>query len=167
MLHHLPQPTAPPSKREQMVQDLTRAPSGDEEMGPFHIAPEVEQQKSQGDKEEAQFSRPGSGPGAHSVHQAIAGLNTEAATILVSYLTRSQVDLDDDNVSKAIQPPAAKTAFTVDADDMNGKGFLIISGTLAGIGSVEALAPTNKARVPPVLPRMTKGIMVGKGCCFR
>ncbi len=122
------------------MQDLTWAAFGYEEMRPFDIAPKVEQQKSQGNKEQAQFSRPGSSTGPHGVHQAIAGLNAEAATILVSYLAWSHAHLANDDVSKAVQSPASVTTLAVDANDMNGESLRVIRDALAGVGRVVAFA---------------------------
>ena len=51
-------------------------------MTPFDVAPQVQQQERQRDKEQAQGDRARGGAGAHGVHQAVAGFDTEAASIL-------------------------------------------------------------------------------------
>lgn len=128
------------------MQDLTRAAFGYEEMRPFDVAPKIEQQKSQGDKEQAQCSRPGSSPCPHGVHKAIAGFNAEATTILVSYLAGLHLHLAYNHISKAVQSPASVTTLAVEANDMNGESFLVIDDALAGIGRVVAFAPYQQCQ---------------------
>ena len=60
-----------------MVQNLTRASLGHEQMTPFDVAPQIQQQERQRHKEQAQRDRARGGAGAHDVHQAVAGFDTE------------------------------------------------------------------------------------------
>ena len=86
-----------------MVQNLARALLGHEQMTPFDVAPQVQQQERQRDKEQAQGDRARGGAGAHGVHQAVAGFDAEAASILLEDLVGEHLQRTNDNIGEVAQ----------------------------------------------------------------
>ena len=83
-----------------MVRNLARALLGHKQMTPFDVARQVQQQERQRDREQAQRDQAKSGTGAHSVHQAVAGFNTESASILLEDLVGEHLQRANNYIGK-------------------------------------------------------------------
>ena len=123
-----------------MVEDLTGTRIRNKQMRPLDVAPKVQQQQSQSDKEQAQRDGGRGGAGAHGVHQAIAGLNPEARAKLFKDLLRRELQVTDDEIGKMVDAVPPIAALTILAHDPHTQHLLAIQTAQAGVGRAIALA---------------------------
>ena len=116
------------------MKQLMRTPVGNKEKMPFDIAPQVQQQQSQGDIEQALGDGGGGGASPHSVHQSVTGFDAEATTIKLKDLVRVYVQLTDDDVGELIGALASIAALAVLANhhDRESLGDVLNAGSGAG-----------------------------------
>ena len=111
---------------------------------PFNVAPQIEQQQSQGDKERPQSYTGRRSSGTHGVHQSIAGLDTEARAVLFKDLLGSELDLTYDDVGEMLDTVSAVSPLVVPADYLYGEGLLAVFEAGTGIGRHIALASNEQ-----------------------
>ena len=85
-----------------MMKDLTRPSPGNEEMYPFDVTPQVQEQEGQGYQKQAQCHRCGCGASSHGVHESVTCLNCEASAIFLEYLMGRKVKFADDGVRLSV-----------------------------------------------------------------
>ena len=73
-------------------------------MAPFGITPQIDEQQRQSDKKQPQSHRVGSGTCSHGVHQAVARLNAESASVFFKDLVRVHVQAANDHLRILVQP---------------------------------------------------------------
>ena len=101
------------------MQDLTRTRFGNEQMLPFDVGPQVEQQQGQRNEEQAPGCRGRGRACAHGVHQPIAGFNAKASAVLVGHLVRRHLQAAQRDIGETLQTMIAEASFFVPANHRN------------------------------------------------
>ena len=119
---------------------------------PFDVAPQIEQQQSQGNKEQSQSYTGRRGSGTHGVHQSIAGLDTEAGAVLLEDPLGCELDLANHDVGEMLHTVSAVSPLGVPADYLYGEGLLAVFEAGTGVGRHIAFAPSEQ---PPCATLLT------------